>query len=100
MFADGQETIWISTHALREEGDGLPSDYTSAPMRISTHALREEGDTGRCAGLYRPVDFYPRPPRGGRQMLPGAVGGSLVISTHALREEGDSASDLTASTNC
>ena len=56
---------------------------------ISTHALREEGD-GRC--LLRPgcrSNFYPRPPRGGR-LGPGE--GCLPlqrISTHALREEGD-----------
>ena len=33
---------------------------------ISIHALREEGDLLRlrCSGLRR--DFYPRPPRGGR----------------------------------
>ena len=59
-----------------------------------------------------PVDFYPRPPRGGRrapQALPlearpflstpsarratsaaGAPSGSQTISIHALREEGDS----------
>ena len=58
---------------------------------ISTHALREEGDDP--SGVYGDtiVNFYPRPPRGGR---PVAVGGNLVgalISTHALREEGDRA---------
>ena len=35
-------------------------------MWISIHALREEGD-GWGAGLRRlRADFYPRPPRGGR----------------------------------
>ena len=34
-------------------------------------------------------DFYPRPPRGGRQ-LPVDIGQTVIcISTHALREEGD-----------
>ena len=36
-------------------------------MKISIHALREEGDL-RQGHPQRPVtNFYPRPPRGGRQ---------------------------------
>ena len=104
----------ISTHALREEGD---LRYMTPPHRrgkISTHALREEGDSNfvynRSLGpqflptpsarratrkhkraLARVANFYPRPPRGGRQ--PNAfmaASTSSAISTHALREEGDS----------
>ena len=81
----------ISIHALREEGDHLPDDEVS-------HAL----------------DFYPRPPRGGRHQqglekmwsrkflsTPSArratqdfteAPQTLAISIHALREEGDSSS--------
>ena len=33
---------------------------------ISIHALREEGDAGTVAKTLGVVDFYPRPPRGGR----------------------------------
>ena len=33
--------------------------------------------------------FYPRPPRGGRPVLPIGLVLRLVISIHALREEGD-----------
>ena len=33
---------------------------------ISTHALREEGDSSQQVGHRLNVDFYPRPPRGGR----------------------------------
>ena len=78
---------------------------------ISIHALREEGDI-----RFRPVstthcNFYPRPPRGGRQQpekgmrgifkflsTPSARRATLAalhvasrdsISIHALREEGD-----------
>ena len=39
-------------------------------------------------GLYR-KDFYPRPPRGGRQRVMCAGYGFNIISIHALREEGD-----------
>ena len=80
----------ISIHALREEGD-LPGRPTAAHRRfISIHALREEGDAAYEAGLdftgFISIhalreegdviswgvnkllgDFYPRPPRGGRQ---------------------------------
>ena len=35
--------------------------------RISIHALREEGDPYRYIDVSRWQDFYPRPPRGGRQ---------------------------------
>ena len=78
---------------------------------ISIHALREEGDGLRLQGQTRPADFYPRPPRGGRpfnKRMRDEVGKFLstpsarratskvedwekhmIISIHALREEGD-----------
>ena len=89
IVSDELVLIGISTHALREEGDDdLPGLYSR--MGISTHALREEGDQvtvlcslaglisthalreeGDVMGLGLPpctfLDFYPRPPRGGRQ---------------------------------
>ena len=34
----------ISTHALREEGDGITYTVPNCTGEISTHALREEGD--------------------------------------------------------
>ena len=78
---------------------------------ISIHALREEGD--RCArlALWMADNFYPRPPRGGRHTAsamsqqrrrflstPSARRATVLlqrartetpISIHALREEGD-----------
>ena len=41
---------------------------------ISIHALREEGDGRRRGRLGSYRDFYPRPPRGGRQGLKVNVG--------------------------
>ena len=80
----------ISIHALREEGDDdrgveIPShtEFLSTPSArratqlddtktatevISIHALREEGDRLRLALPLRFLDFYPRPPRGGRHI--------------------------------
>ena len=78
---------------------------------ISIHALREEGDSTSASHEGSGVNFYPRPPRGGRRyMSPDyktlgvflstpsarrATGYSTIllrkhcISIHALREEGD-----------
>ena len=37
------------------------------PDPISIHALREEGDPDHQDAVLRRDNFYPRPPRGGRQ---------------------------------
>ena len=80
---------------------------------ISIHALREEGDSTSSVRVFSPLNFYPRPPRGGRHRRSGKKtiqkhfyprpprGGRLAvvrrskrrsnISIHALHEEGDSA---------
>ena len=36
--------MYISIHALREEGDELAIDVDPMALKISIHALREEGD--------------------------------------------------------
>ena len=56
---------------------------------ISIHALREEGDARRLSNTGFKINFYPRPPRGGRPLLPAARTSLFCISIHALREEGD-----------
>ena len=80
----------ISIHALREEGDAAAqAEQDKLKAEISIHALREEGDqqtldyvqslyeflstpsarraTRKCSGgVPLTLDFYPRPPRGGR----------------------------------
>ena len=55
----------ISIHALREEGDPRLLPVLPCPI-ISIHALREEGDERRPLYGSSSIDFYPRPPRGGR----------------------------------
>ena len=64
---DQIKSFIISTHALREEGDGKPLLHGCIPGLISTHALREEGDTILLTTVSLPKHFYPRPPRGGRR---------------------------------
>ena len=78
----------ISIHALREEGD-LARRKESDEKLISIHALREEGDLMSKTRLIMLLNFYPRPPRGGRrvQWLHKIL--AQPISIHALREEGD-----------
>ena len=55
----------ISIHALREEGDARAGQRQRA-KKISIHALREEGDDYFGISVDELMDFYPRPPRGGR----------------------------------
>ena len=81
----------ISIHALREEGDQrLPADRKQPPIFLSTpsarratnavqlilegrsisiHALREEGDLTARGSITPGINFYPRPPRGGRRQV-------------------------------
>ena len=79
----------ISIHALREEGDTALCELDAALNKISIHALREEGDHRRNIQIQKPKDFYPRPPRGGRQYSMDGAKRYRDISIHALREEGD-----------
>ena len=100
----------ISIHALREEGDMGWSAEGSGPEAISIHALREEGDyilriskmeqnrlflstpsarratPSLCSQCTASANFYPRPPRGGRQAtvrIPAAV--AQFLSTPSAR---------------
>ena len=84
------DTKIISIHALREEGDEVDGLCLACCYVISIHALREEGDcqpaplalvwvtflstpSARRATVRSVLsqssrmDFYPRPPRGGRR---------------------------------
>ena len=58
----------ISIHALREEGDMFNRSCIVRSSPISIHALREEGDPSFFCAFLHGLDFYPRPPRGGRRL--------------------------------
>ena len=60
----------ISIHALREEGDLADLPDEQREYIISIHALREEGDDLSREVFVDELDFYPRPPRGGRRSSP------------------------------
>ena len=75
----------ISIHALREEGDVVSSTKT-VQSSISIHALREEGDLGKQAPGTVVLNFYPRPPRGGRRAAPaGSWPAIAFLSTPSAR---------------
>ncbi len=99
----------ISIHALREEGDDGPVGTAVVSDTISIHALREEGDLPEKATVLRSlkflstpsarratcpwafttrvsVNFYPRPPRGGRpQCISGQPETRRFLSTPSAR---------------
>ena len=53
---------------------------------ISIHALREEGDTAATWHRRPPSNFYPRPPRGGRQIGSRSLTrADLFLSTPSAR---------------
>ena len=64
---------FLSTPSARRATCGLFAAVVV--LVISIHALREEGDAGRSPARWRHHDFYPRPPRGGRQLQEYVVPG-------------------------
>ena len=63
-------------------------ELKTAQLFLSTPSARR-ATKGAETPLPQRVDFYPRPPRGGRQRLQSMVEDLPEISIHALREEGD-----------
>ena len=133
MFPEQAQRHEISIHALREEGDtgGTECRHKKCPFLSTPSARRATKRTiclpgrrrflstpsarratlalfrfgGRLGNFYpcpprggrqkgqsaypAGEDFYPRPPRGGRLLLFSGLAVDLEISIHALREEGD-----------
>ena len=78
---------FLSTPSARRATTYCVTDFYR--IYISIHALREEGDV-TCQVIFdNSINFYPRPPRGGRLDLLGLLNAGVIISIHALREEGD-----------
>ena len=71
----------ISIHALRVEGDLCEACHNKMHP-ISIHALRVEGDRLKYKTSARCIDFYPRPPGGGRlAQSTQIVRGTTFLST-------------------
>ncbi len=81
-------SVFLSTpsarRATRQERD-LAVDVTNFYPR-PPRGGRQHSEVERAA---QASYFYPRPPRGGRPLMPDFRFCSKVISIHALREEGD-----------
>ena len=102
----------ISIHALREEGDAMKTSTFNRIFEFLSTPSARRATAGALLFIKNLQNFYPRPPRGGRQCTdgklvifdqflstpsarratgdPGKVAGLTFISIHALREEGDS----------
>ena len=79
----------ISIHALREEGDDHGFEIQpEAAIFLSTPSARRATIQAALL-LCADEDFYPRPPRGGRQPFLAHQRCGPNISIHAVREEGD-----------
>ena len=79
----------ISIHALREEGDALKA-FENVLGQLDFYPRPPRGGRRTTpARSWRRLYFYPRPPRGGRRRKPGLGDAWFQISIHALREEGD-----------
>ena len=75
---------FLSTPSARRATKRI--DYWSNKVTISIHALREEGDRQSVAGGSDAIDFYPRPPRGGRRCQTCQLfGGVRFLSTPSAR---------------
>ena len=79
----------ISIHALRVEGDRTHPYPLYRKQCISIHALRVEGDINPASFPPPALNFYPRPPGGGRLRGNPRLQSAGDISIHALRVEGD-----------
>ena len=62
---------------------------SAAHRKISIRALRGEGDFFNLCIDYKTLNFYPRPPWGGRRPKNTKIGIPRTISIRALRGEGD-----------
>ena len=81
--------IGISTHALHEEGDQEIDAASFPAMRFLPTPSTRRATVDSFDPLRHRLNFYPRPPRGGRPQKTGWVQDTQDISTHALHEEGD-----------
>ena len=88
LTPENWNVLFLSTPSARRATGRCCSPSHSAG--ISIHALREEGDSPNQVATILKINFYPRPPRGGRLQLAEPASPGVEISIHALREEGDS----------
>ena len=81
--------VYISIHALREEGDYRYSPKINRFAQFLSTPSARRATAAEYLDKARRLHFYPRPPRGGRLLLYLCLSSFSLISIHALREEGD-----------
>ena len=81
-------SVFLSTPSARRATCGCLDNEYRWKKFLSTPSARRATQTVSDGGNVL-FDFYPRPPRGGRQVRNLRDQGVLSISIHALREEGD-----------
>ena len=67
MYDQLAKMVQISTHALREEGDVMGLAQSSVRRIFLPTPSARRATTATRRKLTRTANFYPRPPRGGRQ---------------------------------
>ena len=83
-FQMAQVQLFLSTPSARRATRTTLAEFRARV--ISIHALREEGDLPSKGATEDPADFYPRPPRGGRQVLQTKYGKAYqFLSTPSAR---------------
>ena len=89
-----EDMLFLSTPSARRATNHGHS--VAPPVRISIHALREEGDSAGVPVDAGPSYFYPRPPRGGRQLYDqGVFVGLGFLSTPSARRATTNISNTT-----
>ena len=81
------EIRFLSTPSARRATDALSPAFEA--IWISIHALREEGDFSGSVLYWLCIRFLSTPSARRATMRQDAIKGSKAISIHALREEGD-----------
>ena len=85
MSVEDAAQIFLSTPSARRATHVYKVD-NRFHIPISIHALREEGDLFFDVPMLKTIDFYPRPPRGGRRDNGGVVLVSVgFLSTPSAR---------------
>ena len=85
--SSAQRSIFLSTSSARRT-TARPTAAVVAGLFLSTSSARRT-TAFRSDNKRPPPNFYPRPPRGGRRILPRHDVGGVFISIHVLREEDD-----------
>ena len=76
----------ISIHALREEGDLAGGSRVGCHIKFLSTPSARRATSVTAWLLLLAINFYPRPPRGGRRIRPdAAAAGGAFLSTPSAR---------------